>query len=272
MNKKIIPSESYEYLSKCIMHDNEKDFVKALAEVKDINERDSFGETLLWRAVNSGRLSMAQQLIQKGANVEIPDKEGFLPLYASVQNGDIFMTQLLFEAGVNIHAIDPYGNNALGWVLFCQQVTAHHLLFFLLKHGVDPDRNNYYGNSARGTAEIIANYDYRSVIINAPSTPKLSDRIRLCKGVFDDMVITSLDVLNGAPITVIRYYSLDKIWEFQTASSIDPQRIRVTSLHSLIERNKYLTSVMRRMLDDQIALYDSTGWTVHDIERTSNDF
>ena len=269
MSKKKIVSEVCRELTGCILTNNISQFNILFPDLTDINEKNQFGTTLLYEAVSWGRYEMIRLLLGRGANLEIPDKTGFPPFHLAMDKGDIFMTQFLYEEGVNLHSLDGFGNNPLSRILFTKNSTAQHIIIFLLRHGVNPDFPNFRGISARETGVSIANYDYASLFNRVPAISKLSERIIQYEHAFDNVVITSQEVLDGAEITVLRYYDLDRIWDFQTNLKPDARLVRVSTLASVLNRHPEIESIMSQMSINQYAMKDAMGnWSINPITQT----
>lgn len=255
MNKKGNTSNIFDIISKTIIRDEENIFLSAITLVDDINETDSAGETLLWKAVSYGRDYYVIKLLGVGANPDIPSKDGFYPFHLAIQHEDISIVQILLNFGTNIFSIDSYGNNALGRVLSCHGTKAFHLIVFLLEAGLDPNMPNFYGNSAMDTALRIANYDFKSLFLG---------KQQRCN--FDSLAITSYDVLNGERVKIIRYYELDKVWEFQSDWFPSGQDVKVVPLETVINENPLLVSVMNKMNINQEAIFFNNEWTIFNMK------
>lgn len=266
MSKKKVVSEACKKLTDYILFNDSEGFFKYLPELEDINEKNGDGVTLIYSAVERGRTDMIKELYRRDANVDIPAKDGYPPFHFAMVTGDIFMVQMLYEMGFNIHSRDQYGNNAISSILFSNNCTAQHIIIYLLRHGVNPDAKNRNGYSARYLGENIANYDYAPLFKMAPAGDTLTERINACQGLFDDVAITSQEVLDGAEITAIRYYDLDRTWDFQTSLKPDAQHVRVSTLSGILKTHPELREIMSKMSVDQYALRDEQGnWNISNI-------
>ena len=56
-------------------------------------------------------------LIEKGAKINVQDKEGSTPLHIAAYNNDIEMLKLLIEKGSDINGRDYEGNQKAGRVI-----------------------------------------------------------------------------------------------------------------------------------------------------------
>lgn len=266
MSKKKVVSEACNELLKCIFVNDSEGFFNQLHNLEDINEKTILGETLFYHAVNYQRFDIIRELYKRGANIEITGSDGFPPFHLAAESANVYLAKILYEMGVNIHSLDIYGNNPLFRVLSSHKPNTWHFILFLLMHGVNPDSKNRRGHSARDGGLNIANYDYAPLFKMAPAGDTLTERINACQGLFDDVAITSQEVLDGAEITAIRYYDLDRTWDFQTSLKPDAQRVRVSTLSGILKTHPELREIMSRMSVDQYALRDEQGnWNISNI-------
>ncbi|MHC5024398.1 MAG: ankyrin repeat domain-containing protein [Planctomycetota bacterium] len=78
-----------------------------------INTTDATGATLLAQAAKYGSVSLAQALIDAGADLESTDRTGGTPLMAAAQSKNAEMVNLLLDAGASVTARDNIGRTAL---------------------------------------------------------------------------------------------------------------------------------------------------------------
>ncbi len=64
---------------------------------------------------------MVNFLLEKGADIELTDKNGSTPLIQAVNNGNIEIAELLIEEDADVIAVDSYGYNAHDYVKFSQK-------------------------------------------------------------------------------------------------------------------------------------------------------
>lgn len=75
-----------------------------------IDWQDSNGDTALYRAVERSDESSVKQLLLKGANANLGNKNGWQPIHVAVANTDINMVRCLLEAGsVKLNAKTHFG-------------------------------------------------------------------------------------------------------------------------------------------------------------------
>lgn len=103
-------SESPVFLS---IHKGFEDCFKILIDTKnfDLNFRGKLLKTPLMAATFDKKSTMAQALIAKGADVNIPGFFNITPIMLSVGSGDIPTINALIKAGANVRCIDEHGRN-----------------------------------------------------------------------------------------------------------------------------------------------------------------
>lgn len=80
----------------------------------DLNIKDGVtGDSALMRAVRSGKLESVRLLINKKADVNTVNKQGYTPLQLAALSGTTEKAKLLIEAGSNLNATDATGRTAL---------------------------------------------------------------------------------------------------------------------------------------------------------------
>eukprot|EP01051_Picozoa_sp_SAG22_P011958 SAG22_NODE_1199_length_5185_cov_5.251278_4_plen_183_part_00 len=83
--------------------DDQGEIKKALAAGADINEKQpGSGQTPLMNAVLSGKTAAVKFLLKKGADVTIPEKDGYTPMHGAGFQGRADIAQLLIDAGVPV--------------------------------------------------------------------------------------------------------------------------------------------------------------------------
>jgi len=123
------------------------DAVKALLSRElDINGREPRrGQTALMWAVAAKHPEVARLLIEHGADVNIPSKDGFTPLMFAAQQGDMKAAEILLAAGAKVNDVTPAGDTPL---LIASASGNQALAIFLLDHGADPNAADEYGFTA----------------------------------------------------------------------------------------------------------------------------
>jgi ankyrin repeat protein len=75
-----------------------------LMEHVDPNGRDAQGRTPLLIATSQQDWTTARRLVDAGAQVDLADKNGFIPLMAAAMHGDLGTFELLLARSTNLHA------------------------------------------------------------------------------------------------------------------------------------------------------------------------
>jgi uncharacterized protein len=108
--------------------------------------------------VADSELALVAQLIQRGANVNAQDSQGWSPLHLAAQSLSVECAHLLLAAGANANARDSFGNTPLSRAVFAYRGDGA-LIELLRKAGADPTIKNTHGVSPADLARSIANYD-----------------------------------------------------------------------------------------------------------------
>jgi uncharacterized protein len=116
------------------------------------------GRTPLHYAALDGPVDRVRRLIADGLSVAATDKDGFTPLHFACQQYRDEVVQVLLEAGAPLDARDAWGNTPLSRAVFNAKGDPT-VVRRLVEAGADPDLTNKSGQSARGLAELIGNYD-----------------------------------------------------------------------------------------------------------------
>ena len=136
-----------------------------LTSLKDINEQDKDGETLLWEDVHMNDLDVVKYLLENGANPNTQEKEGWTPLHLCAQNYSVECARLLLDYGADCEIKNVYGNNVINTAAFYSR-NRGEIIRLLLAHGANPRNKNNNGISALDLAEMIANYDVKQFFMD----------------------------------------------------------------------------------------------------------
>ena len=108
------PIMAFEFERHCFPRVFPEILEELLAFGADINSRDGHGETLLLRlfkprskAESTPPTAIVRAVLQAGANPNLGDRTGALPLHYAVALGDPALVQLLLQAGANPNAAPP---------------------------------------------------------------------------------------------------------------------------------------------------------------------
>ena len=90
--------------------------VEAIPTISDLNERDSFGQTLLTLAFQKPRtecFDFVEALLRHGADKSAPDAHGLQPIHYASRNGDLAAVMLLVnDYGADVNAKPASGSEA----------------------------------------------------------------------------------------------------------------------------------------------------------------
>ena len=130
---------------------------KRLETVGDINARDGFGHTCLWRAVASGSLAAVKIIIETGASVHIAEATGLSPLCVAVSRGDIEIANLLLDQGADARVLGSIDESLVHVALLrcLQHERGADLVRRLISLGADPRKPNKFGKTPAQLAESI---------------------------------------------------------------------------------------------------------------------
>ena len=106
----------------------------------DINARGGYYETPLLAAFVKEDIDIALLLLQRGADVDVLDKDGASPLHRASESGRIDIVRLLLEHNANVNLPDTSGYTALNLASFVGDVGISRLL---LQHGADVNFRNF---------------------------------------------------------------------------------------------------------------------------------
>lgn len=133
-----------------------------LEEVKRVIKQDPgtvrlnaavYNDTPLHTAVEHSRLKIIEYLIEKGAKINAPDKEGFSPLQLAVIMNQYDAAKLLLKLGANIDHKDSHGINALTYSVRVQNKRMFNLL---LKNGANHENIEIeFGEDPQGFKHLL---------------------------------------------------------------------------------------------------------------------
>jgi ankyrin repeat protein len=122
------------------------------------------GKTALWLAVKSGSDEVVEALVKAGANVNIADKYGVVPLSVAA---NATIAKMLIEEGADVNAVNKRGESAL---LLAARNGRDDVVEVLLQAGADvnkADSGGYSPLSVAANATIATMIIERGVDVNA---------------------------------------------------------------------------------------------------------
>ncbi|XP_074548091.1 kinase D-interacting substrate of 220 kDa B isoform X4 [Halichoeres trimaculatus] len=129
-----------------------------LDKLRDVDCRSDNGQTPLMVASEQGSLEILQELIRRGANVNLDDVDCWTALISAAKEGHIEVVRELLENNANLEHRDMGGWTALMWAAYKNRVEVARLL---LEKGANPNITGQYSvypiiwAAGRGHAEIV---------------------------------------------------------------------------------------------------------------------
>ena len=126
--------------------------------------------TPLQNATNDGNINAMRLHLDKGADPDIPNKDGWTPLLSATSNGNIDAMHLLLNKGAN-----PDIPNKDGWTPLNSSARNGHTdaIRLLLDKGADPDIPNKDGNVPLKSAVNNGNIDAIRLLLNKGADPDI---------------------------------------------------------------------------------------------------
>jgi ankyrin repeat protein len=107
---------------------------------------DRYGRTDLHYAAGEGDLAKVRTLLAFGAQVDLPDDNGWTPLHFAAQAHATAIAETLLAAGAPVDPRDSRGNTPLINAIFNSRGCGD-LIALLRRHGADPNIANAHGVS-----------------------------------------------------------------------------------------------------------------------------
>ncbi|XP_078029702.1 kinase D-interacting substrate of 220 kDa B isoform X6 [Epinephelus lanceolatus] len=130
-----------------------------LDRFKEVDGRSDNGQTPLMLAAEQGSLEIVQELIRRGANVNLDDVDCWSALISAAKEGHVEVVKELLENSAYIEHRDMGGWTALMWAAYKGRVDVTELL---LEHGANPNTTGQQYSvypiiwaAGRGHADIV---------------------------------------------------------------------------------------------------------------------
>ncbi|XP_022528556.2 kinase D-interacting substrate of 220 kDa B isoform X2 [Astyanax mexicanus] len=129
-----------------------------LDKYREVDSRSENGQTPLMAAAEQGSLEIVQELIRRGANVNLDDVDCWTALVSAAKEGHVEVVKELLDNNANVEHRDMGGWTALMWAAYKGRVEVARLL---LEKGANPSITGQYSvypiiwAAGRGHAEIV---------------------------------------------------------------------------------------------------------------------
>lgn len=145
--------------------------ISALLSKVNIDEGDPEGNTPLHFAATLGSARVVKLLLDKGANVTIPNHEGFTALISCAQQGHVVVCKMLMAAGADIEATDSQGSTPL----YLAATRGHReIVEALIDAGTIVDRRRVAGTTPLFSAAEIGHIDIVGLLLRAKADALLT--------------------------------------------------------------------------------------------------
>ena len=132
---------------------------------RNINYSNAYGRNLLQEAIVSCENAIAIDLVNKGIDIDHQDIMGWTPLHFCAQYNNITIAELLLQEGANVNIIDCYGNNPLWYAVFNAN-DDYCLVKLLVKYGADALSKNNAMRSPLDFAKQIEDTEMINILAN----------------------------------------------------------------------------------------------------------
>ncbi len=136
-----------EYIDSYVEKNDYKS-IDMLIKTYGIDCYDSYKRTFLILATSKGNLAILNKLIEKGADLNFQDKNGYSALHFVAQNKEKEIAEVLLEKGANPNLRDLYGNPPI-WTAIMNAKGDFSIVKLLLENKADVEMKNNYGKSPK---------------------------------------------------------------------------------------------------------------------------
>jgi uncharacterized protein len=126
--------------------------------LEDRPPADVSGRVPLHYAALFGDLPRAQDLVDRGTDLQATDHAGQAPLHYAAQGCSVAVAALLLSGGVPVDDEDIDGNTPL-WHAILRTRGEGPIVQLLLGHGADPHHENHEGRTPAGLARALGGVD-----------------------------------------------------------------------------------------------------------------
>ncbi|CAG2210870.1 Putative ankyrin repeat protein MM_0045 [Mytilus edulis] len=164
----------------------------------DINITDKNGNTPLSLSCDNGYIDIVNLLIDKGCDIDKPDNTGVTPLMKACLNGHLPIVVRLIKRGADINATNNDGNTPLSLSLSCDNGNID-IVNLLIDKGCDINKPNNDGKTPlmnvcrRGHLPIVARLIERGADINSTTKVGNTSLSLSCMNGYIDIVNLLID-------------------------------------------------------------------------------
>jgi ankyrin repeat protein len=105
--------------------------------LEDINRQDIYGDSLLMRAIEEGKIKLAKLFISKEANVNICNNNNQNGLMFACTRGYYDIVKLLVENNADLSLVDNNGDNALMYAIKGDLLNSLKIITYLISSGIE---------------------------------------------------------------------------------------------------------------------------------------
>ncbi len=171
----------------------------------DINAQSGSGQT----ALNMANPFVAETLLARGADPNIPDLQGTAPLHKAVRSGNLELARLLLQKGADPNLKTAEGNGATPLLIAADLLDSEDIIALLLDSGADPNCRGNYDRTPLHYAAKKSNQAAIDLLLKGGADPGLADGSG-CNFLFDLFKSGDPEVFNAVlPRAVARGAGLD---------------------------------------------------------------
>jgi ankyrin repeat protein len=129
-----------------------------------VNGLDRVGRSALHHAALRGDPDTARELLDRGADVDLRDVEGFTSLHLAAQGFHLHVARLLIAHGADVDARNKFGNTPLLVALVNSRGQAE-MIALLKEAGADVNLKNHAGSSPADLARSVVNEALARIVL-----------------------------------------------------------------------------------------------------------
>uniref|UniRef100_A0A8C9WH12 Kinase D interacting substrate 220 n=1 Tax=Scleropages formosus TaxID=113540 RepID=A0A8C9WH12_SCLFO len=134
-----------------------------LDKFKEVDSRSDTGLTALMLAAEQGSVEIVQELVRRGANVNLDDVDGWTALISAAKEGHVEVVRELLANNANLEHRDMGGWSALMWAAYKGRVEVARLL---LEKGANPNITGQLCSVVLQHTQCTRNYDDAVVLLS----------------------------------------------------------------------------------------------------------